>query len=84
MNFAKSVTYVVLPRQRRYATFICLEFFTKWPLAAILDDRKSLSITFLAISDQYATFYFFSKWPPAAILDSDFLPKSIGTDLYSM
>ena len=37
---------------------ICLEFFTKWPLAAILDDRKSLSIAFLAISDQYATFYF--------------------------
>ena len=26
-----------------------------------MDDRKSLSITFLAISDQYATF-FFSKW----------------------
>ena len=35
---------------------ICLEFFTKWPLAAILDDRKSLSIAFLAISDQYANF----------------------------
>ena len=51
---------------------ICLEFFTKWPLAAILDDRKSLSIAFLAISDQYATFFFFSKWPPAAILDPDF------------
>ena len=62
---------------------ICLEFFTKWPLAAILDDRKSLSIAFLAISDQYATFFFFSKWPPAAIFDPDFLPKSIGTDLYS-
>ena len=28
-------------------------------------------------------FFFFSKWPPAAILDPDFLPKSIGTDLYS-
>ena len=36
-----------------------------WP---ILDDRKSLSITFLAISDQYANF-FFSKWLPVAILD---------------
>ena len=37
---------------------------------AILDDRKSLSIAFLTISDQYATFVFdfFSKWPPAAIL----------------
>ena len=38
---------------------ICLEFFTKWPVAAILDDRKSLSIAFLAISDQYATFFIF-------------------------
>ena len=49
-------------------------FFTKWPLVAILDDRKSLSIAFLAISDQYPTFFFFffSKWPPAAILDPDF------------
>ena len=28
-------------------------------------------------------FIFFSKWPPAAILDPDFLPKSIGTSLYS-
>ena len=36
-----------------------LLFFTKWRPAAILDDRKSLSITFLAISDQYATFLFF-------------------------
>ena len=31
-------------------------FFAKWPPTAILDDRKSLSIAFLAISDQYATF----------------------------
>ena len=30
----------------------------KWPPAAILDDQKSLSIAFLAISDQYATFIF--------------------------
>ena len=54
-------------------------FFTKWPPAAILDDRK---ITFLAISDQYATFFFlifFSKWLPAAILDSDFCQND--TDL---
>ena len=29
------------------------------PFWAILDDRKSLSIAFLAISDQYATLYFF-------------------------
>ena len=26
----------------------------------------------------------FSKWPPAAILEAQFLPKSIGTYLYSM
>ena len=32
--------------------------FAKWPPAAILDDQKSLSIAFLAISDQYATFFF--------------------------
>ena len=46
--------------------FFCF-FFTKWLPAAILDDRKSLSIAFLAISDQYATL--FTKWLPAAILD---------------
>ena len=34
-------------------------FFTNWPAAAILDDRKSLSIVFLAISEQYAAFIFF-------------------------
>ena len=27
------------------------------PIWAILDDRKSLSIAFLAISDQYTTFF---------------------------
>ena len=32
--------------------------FAKWLPAAILDDQKSLSIAFLAISDQYATFIF--------------------------
>ena len=42
--------------------------FTKWPPATILDDRKSLSITFFAILDQYTTF-FFNKMDPAAILD---------------
>ena len=62
---------------------ICLEFFTKWPLAAILDDRKSLSIAFLAISDQYATFFFFFKMAASSHFGSRFLPKSIGTDLYS-
>ena len=52
---------------------ICLEFFTKWPLAAILDDRKSLSIAFLAISDQYATFYFFFKMAASSHFGSGFL-----------
>ena len=33
-------------------------FFAKWPPPDILDDQKSLSIAFLAISDQYATFFF--------------------------
>ena len=60
-------------------------FFTKWMSAAILYDRKSLLIGFLAISYQYATFFLilFSKWPPVAILDAQFLPKSIGTSIYS-
>ena len=31
----------------------------QWPPVAILDDQKSLLIAFLAISDQYATFFFF-------------------------
>ena len=51
------------------------------PIWPILDDRKSLSIAFLAISDQYTTFIFlifFSKWPPAAILEVRFAPKTIG------
>ena len=54
-----------------------LFLFTKWPPAAILDDRKSVSIAFLAISDQYTTsffFDFFSKWPLAAILEVPFGP----------
>ena len=45
-------------------------FFKKWPPVAILDVQKSLSVAFLAISDQYETFIFiFTKWPPAPILD---------------
>ena len=41
----------------QYATFL----FTKWLPAAILDDLKSLSMTFLAISDQCTTFNLFSQ-----------------------
>ena len=33
-------------------------FFTKWLPVAILDVRKSLSVAFLAISDQYKTFFY--------------------------
>ena len=45
-------------------------FFTKWPGAAILDDRKSLSITFLAISINTQLLFFFifflqnGRWRP--------------------
>ena len=49
------------------------------PPSPILDDRKSLSIACLAISDQYATFciyFFFTKWLPVAILDDR---KSLST-----
>ena len=45
------------------------------PPAAILDDRKSLSIAFLPISDKYATLNFldfFTKWLPAAIISRHF------------
>ena len=42
--------------------FFCYIFFTKWLPAAILDNRKSLSMALLAISDQYAIlFYYFFK-----------------------
>ena len=66
--------------------FFFFFFFTKW--AAILDDRKSLSITFLAISDQYATF-FFSKngcrwpfWMTENHFRSHFSPFQINTQLF--
>ena len=40
------------------------------PIWGILDDRKSLSIAFLTISDQYAiSIFFFTKWLPATIWD---------------
>ena len=52
------------PFQINTQLFFFLNLFTKWLPATILDDRKSLSIVFLAISDQYATlicFDFFHK-----------------------
>ena len=47
---------------RSIRNFYFLNFFQNGrrpPFCTILDDRKSLSITFLTISDQYATFFFF-------------------------
>ena len=41
-------------------------FFTKWPPAAISDDQKSLSISFLVISDQCTTFVLESFFKMAA------------------
>ena len=53
-----------------------LYFFSQngclYVVAAILNDRKSLLIALLAISDQNASFLFLifvSKWRPAAIWD---------------
>ena len=67
------ITFIVfLAISDQYATFIFWDLFTIWLLAAILDDRKSLSIAFLAISDQYTTcidFDFFLKWLQTASLD---------------
>ena len=51
--------------------------FTKWLPATILDDRKSLSNAFLAISDQYATLIFldfFFKMAAGGHLEDRFEP----------
>ena len=40
----------------QYHNFNFVNYFTKWLLAAILDVQNSLSMVFLAISDQYETF----------------------------
>ena len=52
------------------------------PIWATLDDRKSLSIAFLAISDQYTTFFvfdfFFQNDRQRPFWNSDFAPKTIG------
>ena len=60
-----------LPFQINTTIFIFVIFFTKWLPTAILDVRKSLSVAFLAILDQYETFnlFYFTKWSPAPILD---------------
>ena len=64
-------------------------FFTKWLPAAILDDRKSLSIAFLDILDQYKQLLFCSQngyWRPFWMTEnhfrSHFSPFQINTQLY--
>ena len=44
---------------RSIQNFMFFDFLTKWRAAPILDVRNSLSIAFLAISDQYETFFEF-------------------------
>ena len=41
----------------QYHNFYFCEFVTKWLPAAILEVQNSLSMAFLAISDQYETFF---------------------------
>ena len=53
-HFGSSI-WVILDDRKSRNCYILI--FTKWLPAAILDDRKSLSIAFLSISDQYATFF---------------------------
>ena len=56
---------IFLPFQINTTICIFVNIFYKMAV------RRSLSVTFLAISDQYETLYFvfFTKWPPAPILD---------------
>ena len=55
----KITLYRIFYHCRSIQQFLFLgSFFTKWLLAAILDVRKSLWITFLAISDRYTAFFF--------------------------
>ena len=52
-----------------------LDFFTKWLMVAIFDVRKSLSISFLAISDRYATLFFFDIFDKMAAVGHFGCPK---------
>ena len=62
---------------------ISRHFRSIWLLVAILDDRKSLLIAFLAISDQYAIFFlnFFHKMTENHFR-SHFSPFQINTQLF--
>ena len=60
--------------------------FIKWLPATILDDQKSLSIAFLVISDQYATFFPQNgcrrpSWMTENHFRSHFSPFQINTQL---
>ena len=58
-GWPKITFYRISHHFRSIRKFNFLNFFlTKWPPATILDDCQSLSIAFLAISYQYATFCF--------------------------
>ena len=52
-------------------------FFTKWLPVAILDVRKSLSISFLAISDRYATLFCLEIFDKMAAVGHFECPKFI-------
>ena len=60
------------PRKHHFSSFqintqlLFWKLLTKSPTPAILDDRKSLSIAFLAILDQCATLYFLIFYKMAA------------------
>ena len=51
------------------------KFLTKWPMSAILDVQISLSITFLAISDRYATLIFLEIFVKLAAVGHFGCPK---------
>ena len=83
---------VDMPSRTQIRHMQLLKKITKWPSAAILDDRKSLSIAFLAILEQYATFNFsdfFSQngcrrpfWMTKNHFRSHFSSFQINTQLY--
>ena len=62
-------------RSHFYPFHIDLKFLTKWLTSAILDVRISLSIAFLAISDQYATLFVFEIFDKMADVGHFGCPK---------
>ena len=73
-------SYLLTFRSIRNSIF---KILLKWPLSAILDVRKSLLITFLAISDRYGTLFFRRPfWMSANHFRSHFWPFQIDTELF--